>query len=107
MNMKNKKSDFLTMDNIVLAVLVLFVLVVILFIFKNVIFTNFKSLTGISNDSINAAKGNICRTFFWSERVCSSTNPEDTESYRYEEVYGDFTDCKKEEKCYERVRKEG
>ena len=103
--MKNKKADFFTMDNIVIAVLVLFALVVLVLIFKNVLFTNWKSLIGISNDSVNVAKGNVCKTFYWSEHVCSKGAPEETQSYRYEEVYGEFSDCKKDEKCYERVKK--
>ena len=104
--MKRKKADFLTMDNIVLAALVMIVLVVLIIIFKNFLFDTTAGLRNASSDSIAQAKGDRCKTFFGFERVCADSKPADTEQHTYEEIYGDFSDCKQNQKCYERVKKE-
>ena len=111
------------MDTLVIAVMVVLVLLVVSFIFKDFIFGVSKGLFQIRDESIGQVEGSKCSSLF-GERKCFSQcpTPTDTADFYYTQVYGEFTDCpqkladgsmKKDKDgkelnvCCERVRKEG
>lgn len=122
--MRNKKADFLTMDNIAIAILVLIVLIVLLVISRDFLAHSATGIKQIGEEAVGQGKGERCKSIFGVERRCFSNSCPQTkedDQYMYEQVHGDFIDCpeklpkggfKKDDKgnvlntCCERVRKE-
>ncbi len=105
--MANKKAVELGLNAVVIAALLVGVLIVIYVIFTGFVGDSTNDIKKIKQGAIDDAKEGgteSCGGIFNQDRKCYTSKPADTAKYTFEEVPGEFADCK-EKKCYERKEK--
>jgi len=102
-----KKRGALSLEMIVAAVIVLFVLVAVIAIFGGQIKESAKTFWNIGEEAKEQAEGERCSSVF-GNRACYYSCPAGTDRYDYEEVpepAGGWNDCMGGKKCCEKVLK--
>jgi|ETNmetMinimDraft_11_1059920.scaffolds.fasta_scaffold31809_3 hypothetical protein len=102
-----KKRAAISMETVVVAAIVLFVLVVVIAIFGSQIKDFAAGFTSISNTTKGIREGTVCKGFM-SNKNCQDTCGE-TDNFYYEEIpapSGGWGDCPDETLCCERIKKD-